>query len=313
MALNSRENLALRIAELGEGALKDLLTDMNDSSWQWSRNREDSSSRNRKIVVGGQVVDSSQATASASGGNQGSGSQSPGGSSTSLDQVQSDWKESNNSSKAFIKNKPTLGSISSYDFQGEEGDVYFDGKIFITKKGSSGTNEVRRTAELSHCYSLDILDYSKIMIQAFFAPVDTNIKNLRICYTGMNDGIVRISIWSSSEDAIQYTQSTPTFRLLHSRTIQSYRSVWLPSIPQNFDFTIPKGWFAIGVDAVGSSGTAKVAAYQPPSLMSPASDYPSPSQEILLSSGQDLPDNFVPSIANNASQLVWVEFETSPA
>ena len=140
MALNSRENIALRIAELGEGALKDLLTDMNDSSWQWSRKKEDSSSRNRKIIIGGQVVDSSQAASSASGGNQGSGSQGsgnqlPGGSSASLDQVQSDWKESNSSSKAFIKNKPTLGSISSYDFSGKEGGVYFDGEKFITIDG----------------------------------------------------------------------------------------------------------------------------------------------------------------------------------
>ena len=132
MPLNSRESLSSRISELGEGSLKDLLVDMNDSSWQWSRNKDSSTSRKRNVVVGGQTVDSASASAGGGSGGSSSGGES-GGSSTSSDQIQSNWKEANPLAKAFIKNKPALGSISSYDFSGGIGDVYFDGKEFFTK------------------------------------------------------------------------------------------------------------------------------------------------------------------------------------
>lgn len=310
MPLNSRENLSSRISELGEGSLKDLLVDMNDSSWQWSRNKDSSTSRKRNVIVGGQTVDNSSASAGGGSGGSSSGGEG-GGSSTSSDQIQSNWKEANPLAKAFIKNKPTLGSISSYDFSGDIGDIYFDGKEFVTKPSSYAVSETKRTVELSHCYSINLLDYSKLMLQMFYTPVSIKIENLKICYTGMNDGVVRVSIWTSGEAAIQYSGGIPRFNLLANAQLSAVRSVWSPSPSQSFGSTIPPGWYAVGVDAVGSSGRAMVAAYQPPSLMSPASDYPSPSQEISLSSGQELPDHFYPSVGNNASQLIWVEFIAS--
>lgn len=132
--LNSRESLLQRLALLGDGTHKDLLVDLVDSAWQWSRKDDSTSTRTRKTIVGGQVAGSPSSYGSGSSSGSGSASSAP-----SVDQIQSDWKVSDTTSKAFIKNKPKLGSIASYDFSGGAGDVYFDGTklISITPKEDS--------------------------------------------------------------------------------------------------------------------------------------------------------------------------------
>ena len=111
--LNSRESLLQRLALLGDGTHKDLLVDLVDSAWQWSRKDDSTSTRNRKTIIGGQVSSSSSQSTVGGGPSSGSNSSGSGGGASSqpMQQIQSDWKVSDPTSVAFIKNKPDLSSI----------------------------------------------------------------------------------------------------------------------------------------------------------------------------------------------------------
>ena len=101
--LNSRESLLQRLSLLGDSVHKDLLIDVVDSAWQWSRKEDSTSSRNRTTIVGGQKVNASYPSSNSGSASPGSnsnpgGSSGAGNSSSSMQQVQSDWKVSDSTS-----------------------------------------------------------------------------------------------------------------------------------------------------------------------------------------------------------------------
>lgn len=313
MPLNSRESLSSRISELGEGSLKDLLIDMNDSSWQWSRNKDSSTSRKRNVIVGGQTVDSSSASANGGSGGSSSGGSSSGGesggSSTASDQIQSNWKEANPLAKAFIKNKPALGSISSYDFSGDIGDVYFDGTKFVSKDAVSSVRTVNN-GNIVDGFPFTISNASGIFYQLFYAKQNLKISDIRICQYGMNTAPVRLSLWTSGQDAVQWTGSIPKFSLINNSYAYMNRGAFIYSNGVSFNDPISKGWYAIGIDVLDSSESVDLVATQSFASIAPDSIFPSLSQTKIYSS-QQLPSSFYPSPANNSIQKIWIELTES--
>lgn len=319
--LNSRESLAQRIANLGDGALKDLLTDLNDSAWQWSRKSDDSSTRNRKTIIGGQVASSSSSfsgsgSGSGPGSGSGSGSSSGTGASSSgafppKEQVQVDWNVIDPMSMSYIRNKPSIGSISEYDFSGGSGNVVFDGNKFSTVKIQDAVEECRvSNGNISDAFATTINNASGIFLQLFYAKSNINIKDVRICQCGMDTSPVRISLWESGQDAVQWTSSIPSFSLIEEIVSNLNRGAYIYSNSSNFTKIVSKGWYAIGIDVMASSESIDLMSTQSFASISPDKTFPSLSQN-LPSQSQDLPSSFVPSKDNNSIQKLWIELTES--